>query len=312
MLAGDAVPRTNTMRMGHRTSNIGYESGLSALKAFIGLCPLFSPVNICVIGCGAIGTTIARAIDEMQEIEIIYLTDRSKECAARLQEKVKKVRFVPDIVPILNDIRLVVEAASQDAARYYAPLALSAGVDVLIMSVGVFQDEEFQQDAFRLAKRKNAKVFIPSGAIGGIDALCAASLEHLDEVTLTTTKPPSAFGPNPYLESKGIIASELRERTEIFYGTAREAVKVFPQNINVAATISLAGIGFEKTKIRIMCDPQVQTNEHHLKAKGKFGELDVVTRNVPSPKNPKTSYLAALSAISAVKKITGSGTWVGV
>jgi aspartate dehydrogenase len=300
------------MRMGSRTSNPNYECGLSTLKAFIGLCLLFSLVNICVIGCGAIGTTIARAIDEMPEIQTIYLTDRSKECAARLQEKVKKVRFVPDIVPILNDIRLVVEAASQDAARYYAPLALSAGVDVLIMSVGVFQDEEFQQDAFRLAKRKNAKVFIPSGAIGGIDALCAASLEHLDEVTLTTTKPPSAFGPNPYLESKGIIASELRERTEIFYGTAREAVKVFPQNINVAATISLAGIGFEKTKIRIMCDPQVQTNEHHLKAKGKFGELDVVTRNVPSPKNPKTSYLAALSAISAVKKITGGGTWVGV
>jgi aspartate dehydrogenase len=281
------------------------------VKAFIGLSSLFSPVNICVIGCGAIGTTIARAIDEMPEIETIHLTDRSKECATRLQEKVKKVRFVPDIVPILNDIELVVEAASQDAARYYAPLALSAGVDVLIMSVGVFQDEEFQSDTFRLAKRKSAKIFIPSGAICGIDALCAASLEHIDEVTLTTTKPPSAFGPNPYLESKGIKASELRERTEIFYGTAREAVKHFPQNINVAATISLAGIGFEKTRIRIMCDPQVQTNEHHLKAKGKFGELDAVTRNVPSPRNPKTSYLAALSAISAIKKIIGT-TWVGV
>lgn len=283
-----------------------------SVKAFIGLRTLFSLVNICVIGCGAIGTTIGRAIDEMMpDIETIYLTDRSKECATRLQEKTKKVRYVPDIVPILNDIKLVVEAASQDAARYYAPLALSAGVDVLIMSVGVFQDEEFQQDAFRLAKRKNAKIFIPSGAIGGIDALCAASLDQIDEVTLTTTKPPSAFGPNPYLVAKGIKASELRERTEIFYGTAREAVKHFPQNINVAATISLAGIGFEKTKIRIMCDPQVQTNEHHLKAKGKFGELDVVTRNVPSPRNPKTSYLAALSAISAIKKITGS-TWIGV
>jgi aspartate dehydrogenase len=268
-------------------------------------------VNICVIGCGAIGTTIARAIEDSPEVGVIYLTDRSKECATRLQEKVKKVRYVPDIVPILNDVKLVVEAASQDAARYYAPLALSAGVDVLLMSVGVFQDEEFQSDAFRLAKRKSAKIYIPSGAIGGIDALCAASLEHLDEVTLTTTKPPSAFGPNPYLESKGFRASDFRERTEIFYGTAREAVKHFPQNINVAATISLAGIGFEKTMIRIVCDPQVQTNEHHLKAKGKFGELDVVTRNVPSPRNPKTSYLAALSAISAIKKIIGT-TWVGV
>jgi len=269
------------------------------------------PVNICVIGCGAIGTTIARAVESEADIQIIYLTDRSKECATRLQEKVPKVHYVADIVPILNDVRLVVEAASQEAARYYAPLALSAGVNVLIMSVGVFQDEGFQNDAFRLARRKGAKVFIPSGAIGGIDALCAASLEAIEEVTLTTTKPPSAFGSNPYLESKGVIASELRERTELFYGTAREAVKHFPQNINVAATISLAGIGFEKTKIRIMCDPQVATNEHHLKAKGKFGELDVVTRNVPSPRNPKTSYLAALSAISAIKKITGS-TWVGV
>ena len=268
-------------------------------------------MNICIIGCGAIGTTIARAIEDMPDIRTVYLTDRSKECANLLQQKVPKVHYVPDIIPILPDTRLVVEAASQDAARYYAPLSLSAGVDILIMSVGVFQDEEFQVDAFRLAKRKGAKIYLPSGAIGGIDALGAASLEMIDEVTLTTTKPPSAFGANAYLESKGIKASELRERTELFSGSAREACKHFPQNINVAATISLAGIGFEKTRIRIVCDPAVQTNEHHLKAKGKFGELDVVTRNVPSPRNPKTSYLAALSAISAIKKIVGS-VWVGV
>jgi len=247
----------------------------------------------------------------MQHIELVYLTDRSKECATLLQQKMTKVRYVPDIVPILGDIKLVAEAASQDAARYYAPLALSAGVDMLIMSVGIFQDEEFQNDTFRLAKRKGAKIFLPSGAIGGIDALSAASLEEISDVTLTTTKPPSAFGPTPYLESKGINPSELRTRTEIFSGPARDAVKHFPQNINVAATISLAGIGFDRTMIKIVCDPQVKTNEHHLQARGKFGELDVVTRNVPSPKNPKTSYLAALSAISAIKKITGT-MWVGV
>ncbi|MGD9963455.1 MAG: aspartate dehydrogenase [Thermoplasmata archaeon] len=268
-------------------------------------------MKICVIGCGAIGTTIARAVEEMPDIDTTYLTDRSQECAAKLQELTKKVRYIPDIVPVLPEIRLVVEAASQDAARYYAPLSLSAGVDTLIMSVGVFQDEQFQNDAFRLAKRKGAKIYIPSGAIVGVDALSAASLEEVDEVTLTTTKPPSAFGPSPYLESKGFVPSNLRVRTEIFYGSAREAVKHFPQNINVAATISMAGIGFEKTMIRIVCDPQVRTNEHNLRAKGKFGELDVVTRNVPSPRNPKTSYLAALSAISAIKKITGH-TWIGI
>jgi aspartate dehydrogenase len=280
------------------------------LKAFIPISSVLRNVKICVIGCGAIGAAIARAVDDMPEIDTTYLTDRSQECATRLQEKTKKVQYIPDIVPILSEIRLVVEAASQDAARYYVPLALSAGVDVLVMSVGIFKDEQFQTDVFRLAKRKSAKIFLPSGAIGGIDALSAASIEEVEEVTLTTTKPPSAFGPSEYLESRGIVASDLRVRTELFFGSAREAVKHFPQNINVAATISLAGIGFEKTRIRIVCDPQVKTNEHNLKAKGRFGELDVVTRNVPSPRNPKTSYLAALSAISAIRKIAGS-LWVG-
>ena len=269
-----------------------------------------SSVNICVIGCGAIGTTIARAVENLPMIEIVYLTDRSQECATRLQEKLTKVRYVPDIVPVLGNIELVVEAASQDAARYYAPIALSAGVDVLVMSVGVLHDEEFQSDIFRLAKRKGGKLYFPSGAVGGIDALSAAKLEEIDEVTLTTTKPPSAFGKNEYLDSIGVNPSEIRVRTQLFEGSAREAVKHFPQNINVAATIALAGVGFDKTRIRIVCDPQVKTNEHHIRARGKFGELDVVTRNVPSPRNPKTSYLAALSAISAIEKIVGSH-WIG-
>jgi aspartate dehydrogenase len=269
-----------------------------------------SAVNICVIGCGAIGTAIARAVEGIAGIETVYLTDRSQECATRLQEKLTKVKYVPDIVPILGDIRLVVEAASQDAARYYVPLALSAGVDVLMMSVGVLYDEPFRNDIHRLAKRKGGKIYVPSGAVGGIDALSAAKLEEIDEVTLTTTKPPSAFGDIEYLKSKGIIPSEVRVRTQLFEGSAKEAVRHFPQNVNVAATIALAGIGFDRTIVRIVCDPQVKTNEHHLEARGRFGELDVVTRNAPSPRNPKTSYLAALSAISAIKKIVGA-SWIG-
>ncbi|UCE80911.1 MAG: aspartate dehydrogenase [Methanobacteriota archaeon] len=267
-------------------------------------------MNICVIGCGAIGTTIAREAEHTPDFKTVYLTDRSHECATKLQEKLSKVSYVPDIVPILSDIRLVVEAASQDAARYYTPLALSAGVDVLMMSVGVLNDEEFQNDVFRLAKRKGAKIYVPSGAIGGIDALSAGKLGDIEEVILITTKPPSAFEGNAYLIEKGIDPSELRVRTDLFDGTAREAVRHFPQNVNVAATVSLAGVGFDRTKVRIVCDPQVKTNEHRLRARGKFGELDFVTRNVPSPKNPKTSHLAAMSAISAIRKITGS-SWIG-
>ena len=267
-------------------------------------------VNICVIGCGAIGTAIAREAEGIQGIRTVYLTDRSQECATRLQERLSKVRYVPDIVPILSDIRLVVEAASQDAARYYAPLALSAGIDVLIMSVGVLADEEFQSDMYRLAKRKSAKVYVPSGAIGGIDALSAGSIGEVHEARLTTTKPPSAFADNAYLASKGVEADKLRVRTILFEGSVREAIRHFPRNINVAATVALAGVGFDETRIGIVCDPQVKTNEHHLQAKGSFGELDIVTRNVPSPRNPKTSHLAAMSAISAIRKIVGP-SWIG-
>lgn len=267
-------------------------------------------VKICVIGCGAIGATIARETEHIPNIDGVYLTDRSQECATRLQEKLPKVSYVPDIIPILSDIQLVVEAASQDAARYYAPLVLSAGVDMLMMSVGVLHDEEFQNDVFRLAKREGAKVYVPSGAIAGIDALSAGKLEEMDEVTLTTTKPPSAFAGNAYLTANEIDPSELRVKTNLFEGSAREAVRHFPQNVNVAATVALAGVGFDKTRIRIVCDPQVKKNEHHLQAKGTFGELDIVTRNVPSPRNPKTSHLAAMSAISAIRKITGS-SWIG-
>jgi aspartate dehydrogenase len=267
-------------------------------------------VNICVIGCGAIGTAIARAVEDIPSIDNVYLTDRSQECATLLQDKLTKVKYVPDILPIIDDIRLVVEAASQGAARHYIPLALSAGVDVLMMSVGVLHDESFRDDIYRLAERNGAKIYVPSGAVGGIDALSAARLEDIDEVILTTTKPPSAFEDNEYLRSIGIVPSDVRVRTQVFEGPAREAVKCFPQNINVAATIALSGVGFDRTLIRIVCDPQVKTNEHHLKAKGRFGEIDVVTRNMPSPRNPKTSYLAALSAISAIEKIVGV-TWIG-
>lgn len=267
-------------------------------------------MDICVIGCGAIGTTIAREAENIPDIGVVYLTDRSQECAAKLEERFSKVQYIPDIVPILGSIKLMVEAASQDAARYYLPIAISAGVDVLLLSVGALGDEEFQSDIFRLAKRKGAKIYVPSGAIGGVDALSAAKVEDIEEVTLTTTKPPSAFGDSPYLESKDLVPSDIRVRTTLFEGSAREAVRHFPQNINVAATISLAGIGFDRTKVRIVCDPQVKTNEHHLQAMGRFGDIDVVTRNVPSPRNPKTSYLAALSAISAIRKITGN-SWIG-
>jgi aspartate dehydrogenase len=123
-----------------------------------------------------------------------------------------------------------------------------------------------------------------------LDGIKSARIGGIDEVVLTTTKPPKGLG------------MDVGKKTIVFEGPAAEAVKKFPKNVNVAATLSLVGMGFEKTKVRIIADPEVERNQHEIYAKGDFGELRARVKNVPSPMNPKTSYLAALSAISAIKK----------
>jgi len=133
----------------------------------------------------------------------------------------------------------------------------------------------------------------------------------IDEVMLITIKPPGAFKNSKYVADHKIDLDAIKKPTPIFEGFAVDAVVHFPQNINVAATLSLAGIGFDKTCVRIIADPKATRNIHKLLVKGDFGVLEVEVRNVPSPQNPKTSYLAALSAVSAVKKIAGT-IWVGV
>ena len=124
----------------------------------------------------------------------------------------------------------------------------------------------------------------------------------MDLVELTTTKPPRGFQNSPYLQSKKIDISDLKEPKLIFEGSAMEAIQAFPKNINVAITLSLAGFGTEKTRVKLVVDPHIKLNQHQLRAKGAFGEMECTLRNNPFPENPKTSYLAALSAVATIRK----------
>ncbi len=251
---------------------------------------LYVLMKLGIIGCGAIGTDVAIAADEMEEIEIIYLYDIIEEKAKNLAKKLKKAKFekVENFIPIVD---VVFEAASQQAVYEYAEKVIEAKKDLIIMTIGALFDDEFRERLIEKARKNKCKIYLPSGAVAGIDGIKAASVGGLDQVTLVTTKAPEAFG------------KKIEKRTVLFDGNAREAVKLFPRNINVAACLSLAGIGFDKTKVKVVADPVVRYNSHKILAHGKFGRLRAEVENLPNPNNPSSSYLASLSAIAMLKKI---------
>lgn len=268
-------------------------------------------MRITIIGCGSIGSKLAKAADEMSEVKRIYLMDIRREVAERVAAPLDKAIVIDSVEEELYHSDLVIEAATQEAAKDMLPTVVSRGVDIMIMSVGSLVDDDFRSMVFEKAKTSEAKVYIPTGALCGTDGLRSASVDELDEVELITMKGPKSLLGVEYMLSKGIDVEKITERTIIYSGFAREAVKLFPRNINVAATVSLLGIGFDKTKVTVVVDPEIKSNSHELRIKGNFGEMTCHTYNYPEPDNPKTSHLATLSAISALKRIVRN-EWFGV
>jgi aspartate dehydrogenase len=186
----------------------------------------------------------------------------------------------------------------------YGPLVLESRRDLIVMSVGAFSDDGFLRVIKDLASKHGGRVFVPSGAIGGLDVLSAACVDEVQEVRLTTTKPPRALKGARSSLDPDLDLDTLTEPTCIYEGPAEEAVVRYPKNVNVAAALSMAGIGFKTTTVRIVADPGAERNQHRIEARGNFGELMVELKLSPSPSNPKTTYLAALSVVRLVKKLT--------
>jgi aspartate dehydrogenase len=265
-------------------------------------------MNVAIIGCGFIGRTIAEAIKAgTVDATLAIVFSLKKESAERVGVICDDVVIADSLQDILDsNADLVIEAASIDALKGYALDILESGKNLMAMSVGAFADTEFLQNIEKAAKENGVKVYLPSGAVGGLDALKSATAAELSEVSIITTKPPKSLRENKYLEEKGIDVDKIKERQVLYEGNAVEAIEKFPQNVNVATTVGLAGLGPEKTRVTIICDPKIDKNVHEIHAKGDFGEFTFKTENLPSPKNPRTSYLAALSAITTLKRITSS------
>jgi aspartate dehydrogenase len=259
-----------------------------------------------LIGCGNMGGYTARAFDSgLIDGELVAVYDIIQEKAVELSAGLKcRPRVAKSFDELLEGSDFIVEAASQQAVREYTVKALENGKDVLIMSSGALLDEEFYEKIIKTAGENNRRVYVPSGALGGLDAVKAASIAGIKEAVLKTTKPPKSLRNVKYLEDMGIDVDKLAAATVLYEGPALEAVKLFPKNVNVSAILSLAGIGPEKTRVVIVCDPDAETNTHEVVVKGASGVFESRASNVPSPENPGTSYLACLSIVQALKQIT--------
>ena len=263
------------------------------------------PLAIGIAGCGSIGSSLARIVsssgDFAGKAAVAGLFDTETEKAYRLAGEIRDQKAaVLTLDELIQRSELIVEASHADSAYAIARKVLSAGRSILIMSVGGIIDHFLELEA--LAGGKNARVLIPSGAVLGIDGLKAAGCGKIAKVTLTTRKPPQAFIGVPYVLNKKIRLDAVAEDTVLFEGDALSAVKAFPQNINVASVLSIAGIGPKQTHVRIVASPSVSRNTHEIEIESDAGRFFTRSENVIQADNPKTSYLAVLSAVAVLKQ----------
>ncbi len=258
-----------------------------------------------IVGCGSIGKVIAEAIVNKfsDTVELIGVCDIDEKKAREFLEGLTVQAKNLSKSEIILGSDLVIEAASAKVSYEVAKEALEAGKDVIVMSTGGLLGKP---DLSEIAKAAGARIYLPSGAVCGLDGAKSAMMANVEEVTLTTRKPPKGLEGAPYVVYSRIDLNSLKGETVIFDGTAEEAVRGFPKNVNVSATLSLCTLGAAKTRVRIITSPDFKTNSHEIEIKGDFGTLRAVTENVPMPGNPKTSYLAALSAIATLKNIVSS------
>jgi aspartate dehydrogenase len=249
-------------------------------------------LRVGIAGLGVIGRAVARAVTA--GIPGVTLAGGTSRDAERGRAFLGSLPGAPPYLPLPDLIQrsdLVLETATQAALRDLAPAVLGAGRDLLVLSVGGLLDHPEWID---LAARQGARVHVPSAAIAGLDGLKGAAVDgHLDRVVMETRKPPRGLAGAPGTE--GLDLDRLAAE-----GSAREACRAFPANVNVVAAVSLAGLGPDRTRIRIYATPGLDRNRHRVTAEGGFGRLTVEIENVPS-ENPRTGKLSYLSTIAYLR-----------
>jgi aspartate dehydrogenase len=259
--------------------------------------------SIGIVGCGAIGRALVKAADEGKiSVAVAGVTSRNEKAAREFLATLSKPPPYLELTKLIAASDLIVEAAGGKIVAALAAEVFAAGKDLMVISVGALLDHP---EIIDTARKQECRLFIPSGAIAGLDGIKSASTGQVSSVTITTRKPPEGLEGAPYLAQHGISVAGLKEEREVFSGTARAACRGFPANVNVTAAVSLAGIGPDRTRVRIVAVPGLERNCHDVEVEGEFGRLAVHIENVPS-ENPRTGKLTALSIIRSINDAADS------
>ena len=267
--------------------------------------------RIGIVGCGAIGSALARAIEreDAKRARVVALVDADRKAALALQQRLPSQPPIVSLPELIRRSDLVIEAATVSVAAEVARRALAANRDVMVMSTGGLLRTRASWQ--RLAQRSRGHLYLPSGALCGLDGIKAMAVGTITRIRLTTRKAPRALAASPFVRARRLDVNRLRAPTVLFEGSPAQVIRAFPQNTNVAATMALASgalAGGSKRRrpaatVRVVADPSLRSNVHELEVEGDCGRLSVRVESRPSSVNPKTSELAIRSALATVKQL---------
>lgn len=259
--------------------------------------------RVAFIGLGAIGQDVLQELTPLlveTKAEVVVLR-RNLSPTTSTSETLFPIHHCSDINELLAyQPQLIVEMASQDAVKTYIPACIRTGATVVVTSVGALVDCALLSQFRQLAQAHNARVIVPSGAVGGLDYIQA--VRHAPDFTMTyeSRKPVQAW--KPELKALGIDEQQLNKELVLFEGSADEAAKRYPQNLNVAATLALAGAGMKATRVKVVVDPALKQNKHLIHVRSQFGDMRMEITNTPSPANPKSSWVVAQSVRQVIQR----------
>lgn len=273
--------------------------------------------KVAVIGYGSIGKEIIASAkrQEIPNAKIVAVFDKQSQVINSVDNQNSEVHLFSEFDEFYNsqiysNLDVIIECASKDAVKEYGKKIIESKKDLIVLSVGAFSDKKYLVELQDLSNLNNTKILIPTGAIAGLDSIRTVK-KYLDSLSITTTKHPESLAGAPFFKRSKIKLDDINSETVLFEGNASTAIELFPANVNVAVATALAGIGLEKTRVSIKADPLISVNKHEIVAKGSFGEIHIIVQNIPSPSNPKTSYLASLSAIECLRNLCNESFRIG-
>ncbi len=264
--------------------------------------------KLAIVGCGALGSIIGEVVckDLSKNYEVLGVYSRTIEKTRKLSDKLSCKAYETFDQVIDDKPDYIIEAAAPIVVKDIGVRVLENGINLIPLSVGAFADKDFYKIMEKKATENNVRIHLPSGAVGGFDVLHGSMLAEDVDVSIVTEKSPKSLNGAPFLEGR-VLSEEKSE--EIFRGSALEAIKYFPKNVNVAVSTALATTGVNDTEVVIKSVPGAKSNKHKIRSKGETIEVNIVIESTPSADNPKSSTLAAYSVIALLENLVSPITF---